>query len=273
MALETAVRQLSRWMDDPTGPHPRRAPVTAAHRRAQVQWSAVFGAANAALAAAPEWEDAHHLYGSALARAGWNAGPDRALEQARRDAAWLEVIRLAELIDARPEPEWRAGRLRAWADALEQVGRPTEAAAIRARPTPTPARPVEVRFGSDLVLTGIDSPTEARAGETVRVSYHWRLLDAVGHDYWVFLHVSGLPAKGRYDQPVGAFRYGVSQWAPGEQVRQTVELAIPADTPPGAYPMRVGVWFPSTGRRLRILASALPQARRAVTIGTLVVAP
>jgi hypothetical protein len=72
---------------------------------------------------------------------------------------------------------------------------------------------------------------------------------------------------------VGAFRYGVSQWAPGEQVRQTVELAIPADTPPGAYPMRVGVWFPSTGRRLRILASALPQARRAVTIGTLVVAP
>ncbi len=79
------------------------------------------------------------------------------------------------------------------------------------------------------------------------------------------------PGRGNYDQPVGGPAYGLSQWARGELVRQTVALAIPADTPPGAYPMRLGTWLPSTGRRLRVLSSDLPQARRAVTIGTLVV--
>jgi hypothetical protein len=46
---------------------------------------------------------------------------------------------------------------------------------------------------------------------------------------------------------------------------------VPPDTPPGVYPLRVGVWLPSTGRRLHIVKSDLPQARRAVTVGTLVV--
>lgn len=270
-ALASGIRGLDHWMDDPTGPHPSRAPATAAHRRAQVPWGATFGAINEALAAAPDWEEAHHLYGLALARTGWGAGPDRTLEQARSDGAWLEVIRLAELIDAAPDPEWRAGRLEAWALALERLGRTTEAAAVRARPAPAPARSVRVRFGPDLELTGIDGPPEARPGETVRVGYHWHLLGASAHDYWVFLHVPGLPGGPNYDKPVGG-GYGVSRWATGERVRQIVTLAIPADTPPGTYPMRLGVWFPSTGRRLRILASELPQARRAVTIGTVVVA-
>jgi hypothetical protein len=272
-ALASAGRALDRWMDDPTGPHPLRSPVTEAHRRAQVPWGAAFAAVNDALAAAPDWEAAHHLYGWALARAGWGVGPELALDRARQDGAWLEVIRLAELIDADPDSEWRAGRLEARAQALEQVGRSPEAAAVRARPAPTPARAVRVRFGPELELTGVDGPPEARPGETVRLSYHWRLLDATAHDYWVFLHVRGLPGGGNYDQPVGAFRYGVSRWARGERIRQTVSLTIPADTPPGTYPMRVGVWLPSTGRHLHVRVSDLPQARRAVTIGTLVVTP
>ena len=259
-------------MDDPTGPHPLRAPVTAEHRHAQVPWGRAFASVNDALAAAPDWEEAHHLYGWALARAGWGAGPERALEGARRAGAWLEVIRFAELIDPEPDPEWRAGRLEAWAQALDHLGRTTEAAAIRARPAPIPARPVRVRFGPDLELTGIDGPAAVRPGGTARMSYHWHLLDASTHDYWVFLHVRGLPAGRSHDQPVGAFRYGLSRWAPGERVRQSVTLAIPPDTPPGSYLLRLGVWLPSTGRRLRILSSDLPQARRAVTIGTLVVA-
>jgi hypothetical protein len=70
---------------------------------------------------------------------------------------------------------------------------------------------------------------------------------------------------------VGVPRYGPSRWATGERVRQTVTFTVPLDTPPGVYPMRVGVWLPSTGRRLRILSSDLPQVRRAVDLGGLVV--
>ena len=113
-ALDAAARELDHWMDDPTGPHPLRAPSTYEHRRAQVRWRSAFAATNQALAAAPEWEEAHALYGWALARAVWGQGLERTVDRARSDGAWLEVIRAAELIDAQPDATWRAaapGRL------------------------------------------------------------------------------------------------------------------------------------------------------------------
>jgi hypothetical protein len=271
VALSAATAELDRWMDDPTGPHPLRAPVTSEHRRAQVAWGRALAAANEALTAAPEWEAAHHLHGRALARAGLGAGLESTLELARANGAWHEVIHVAELMDTNPDAGWRAGRLAAWAEALEKLGRPAEATAIRARPEPSPARPARVLFGPDLELTGIDGPSEARAGDTVQVSYYWHLLDTTAYDYWVFSHLPGMPGNDGHDRPVGTPGHGLSRWASGERVRQTVTLTVPPDTPPGAYPLRVGVWLPSTGRRLRIVASDLPQARRAVTAGTLVV--
>ena len=268
-SLAAAAQGLDRWMDDPTGPHPLRAPMTAAHRRAQVPWGATFAAVNDALAAAPDWEAAHQLYGRALARAGWGAGPELALDQARRDGAWLEVLRIAALIDQRPEPEWRAGRVTAQVEALRQLGRPAEAAVVEARAEPVPDRRVRVQFGRSLELVGVDIPQQARPGETVRVGYHWRLLNPSAYDYWVFLHVRGLPRNDNHDQPVGADRYTVSQWAPAEQVFQTVAVTVPQDAPAGRYSLRVGVWLPPTGRRLHVLSSDLPQGRRGVMIGTL----
>jgi hypothetical protein len=103
----------------------------------------------------------------------------------------------------------------------------------------------------------------------VRLAYYWRLLEPTSYDYWVFLHVVGLPGGGNHDAIVGS--YGSSRWAAGERVRQTVTFTVPPDTAPGTYPLRVGVWLPSTGRRLHILASDVPQARRAASLGSLVV--
>ena len=103
----------------------------------------------------------------------------------------------------------------------------------------------------------------------MRLTYHWRLLQPTSYDYWVFLHVVGLPGGGNHDEIVG--KYGSSYWAAGERVRQTVTITVPPDTAAGTYPLRVGVWLPSTGRRLHILASDVPQARRVVTLGSLVV--
>jgi hypothetical protein len=268
--LSAAARELDHWMDDPTGPNPSRAPVTAEHRRAQVRWGAALTAANEALAAAPEWEAAHHTYARALSWAGWGRGPEWLLDRSDRDGAWQEVARLAELIAARPDAAWRAGRDAAWARALDHLGRSSEAAALRARPAPVPGRSVRIRFGKELELVGVDAPPVVRPGDTVRLAYHWRLLEPTAYDYWVFLHVAGLPGGGNHDGMVG--EYGSSNWAAGERVRQVVTFTVPADTAPGAYPLRVGVWLPWSGRRLHILASDVPQAHRAASLGSLVVA-
>ena len=253
-ALDAATRELDHWMDDPTGPHPLRAPSTYEHRRAQVRWRSAFAATNQALAAAPEWEEAHALYGWALARAAWGQGLERTLDRARSDGAWLEVTRVAELIDAQPDATWRAARLAAWTEALEQLGRSAEAATVRARPEPMPTRSVRIRFGHDLELTGVDAPPGSPAGRDGADELLLAPPGAPPPSTTGPSSTSGVwPAAGTT----------ISSWAPmgphtgrpGERVRQTVTITVPPATPPGTYPLRVGVWIPSTGRRLHILAS------------------
>jgi hypothetical protein len=50
-----------------------------------------------------------------------------------------------------------------------------------------------------------------------------------------------------------------------------VTFRVPPDTPPGAYPLRAGVWLPWTGKQLRASAPDLPIVHRAVVIGRLTV--
>jgi hypothetical protein len=270
-AAAAAERQLDHWMDDPDGPHPIRAPVTYEHRRAQVPWKAVFEESNRALALAPDWEGAHQLYGRALARAGWLDALDADVERAAADQAWAEVVRWAEEADAIPEGLWRRGRLTRWAEALDRLGRPDAAAAIRQRSTPVPAIPVRIPFGDALELIGVDLPGAARPGDVVTLAYHWRLVQPLRHDYWAFLHVRGLKGMPQPDQPIGAPHFGTSQWSVNEEVRQSVTFRVPPNTSPGVYPLHMGVWLPWTGKQLRADAGDLPVVRRAVMIGRLIV--
>jgi hypothetical protein len=38
-----------------------------------------------------------------------------------------------------------------------------------------------------------------------RLAYHWRLVEPTSYDYWVFLHVVGLPGGGNHDEIVGSY--------------------------------------------------------------------
>jgi hypothetical protein len=273
LAAAAAQRHLDHWMDDPDGPHPLRAPVTYEHRRAQVPWKVVFEESNRALALAPDWEGAHQLYGRALARAGWLDTMDADVERAAADQAWGEVVRWAEEADANPEGLWRRGRFVRWAAALDRLGRPDAAAAVRLRPPPVPSHPIQISFGDAIQLVGVDLPDAARPGDTVTLRYHWRLLQPQRHDYWAFLHVRGFKEIPQPDQPIGAPRFGTSQWGVNEEVRQSVTFRVPPDTPSGVYPLHMGVWLPWTGKQLRADAGDLPVVRRAVVIGRLTVGP
>jgi hypothetical protein len=268
MAETVASRELDHWMDDPEGPNPIRAPVTYAHRRAQVPWATALAEAARALALAPEWEDAHNLYGQALARSGWSETFDVDVEWAAADGAWEEVVRWAEAADAVPEGLWRRRRLAWWARALDELGHPDEAAAIRQRPAPAPEIPTKIRFGEALELLGVDIPREVRAGDTITVRYHWRLVQSLRYNYWAFLHIRGLHNLPNQDQPIGAWDFGTSQWTPGEEVRQSVTFRLPPDTAPGDYPLHTGVWLPWTGKQLHAVTK-LPVVRRAVVVGSL----
>jgi hypothetical protein len=175
------------------------------------------------------------------------------------------------MADTQPEGLWRRGRMERWAQALDRLGQNDAAAAIRSRPAPAPALPTKIRFGDALDLVGVDLPQEVRPGDVATVRFHWRLAQPLRQDYWAFLHVRGLKKKLNQDQLIGARSFGTSVWASGEEVRQSVTFRVPADTPPGRYPLHTGVWLPWTGKQLHA-ETDLPIKRRAVVVGSLTVA-
>jgi dolichol-phosphate mannosyltransferase len=273
-ALAEARQALAHWMDDPGGPHPKRAPVTHAHRRAQVQWATVFDAANRALAAAPEWEEAHELYGSALALSAWSSVPDLAVRQAQADHAWTEVLRWAEVADAEHPELWRSGRIEARAEALDALGRRDEAAAVRAAGAGRPPAAFHVAFGDEIEIIGLDMPAFVHAGDVVPIRWTWRALRAMRDDYAVVVYLDHETTHRRFGDAWklgGAF--GTSVWMSGERVEHRVALQVPPDATRGSYRVHVVVRPVHATRPLRLTAlEGRHGGRYTARLGTLTVA-
>jgi hypothetical protein len=88
-----------------------------------------------------------------------------------------------------------------------------------------------------------------RAGETVLITLLWQAIRRPDAGYTVFVHLTrpdgsvisqhdGLPANGA--RPTDT-------WSPGDQISDDHQFSIPADTPPGEYWLRVGM-YDSSGR-------------------------
>jgi hypothetical protein len=278
-ALDEAARGLAHWADDPTGPHPRRAPVTLVHRQGQVPWATVFAGIDRAIRLAPDWTEPQHLYAQALARWGWNPlRLDLAVERARHDQAWGEVLRWAAAAAESRPGLWRSGRDEARIEALEQLGEPAAAAQARADLSAAaaarrPVRPREAWFADLLQLTGVDLPDRARPGERIPVRYTWRLSRPAGQDYGGLLRFDGARRQFSHDFVLGG-RYPTGSWREGEQVQETLAVTVPADTPAGAYDVTLGVRLASTGRALAVSRTTLPvHHRHIVVVGRLIVEP
>jgi hypothetical protein len=274
-ALLEAREALAHWKDDPGGPHPSRAPVTYAHRRAQVPWATVFAAAHRATDAAPEWEEAHELYGYALWLSRWSPVADRAVQQAWADRAWTEVLRWADLADVQEPAVWRSGRAAARAVALEALGRSGEAAAARAAVAGRPS-PFHITFGDEVELLALDAPATAHPGETVMIRWAWRALRPMRDNYSGVLHLDrdGAGARFSHAQRLG-HAFGSSSWTVGERVEESVTLTIPPEAAPGTYRVHVEILVPHSKRHPRVSDPDHPASDRYTTaaLATLTVAP
>ncbi|HEY3111982.1 MAG TPA: hypothetical protein VGL23_24725, partial [Chloroflexota bacterium] len=111
------------------------------------------------------------------------------------------------------------------------VGRPT------AEP-PGPAVRLDRRFGDRLALDGYTL-------EGGTLSLRWRALREVDGDYTLFLHLLDRAGKlvGQADAPPPR---PTTTWLPGEAVPD--RRALPSA--PGAVALAIGLYDPSTGRRL-----------------------
>jgi hypothetical protein len=106
-----------------------------------------------------------------------------------------------------------------------------------------------------------------QAGDLVGLTLYWQTLDRVP-DYTVFVHV--LDAAGQLraqrDGPPMNGRYPTSNWLPHQPVEDRVDLALPADLPPGDYSIVVGMYEPATGQRLAVRAAGGEVPNQAVVL-------
>jgi hypothetical protein len=119
--------------------------------------------------------------------------------------------------------------------------------------TPPAAKRVGAIFGDAVQLLGVDwSPQRPRPGDSVDVSFYYRVLDDVDEDYKVFVHVDDhggrsdringdhWPADGRY--PTGA-------WRRGEVIRDRWSFKVPSYYSGSALDMWTGFYQPGKDDR------------------------
>jgi hypothetical protein len=133
-----------------------------------------------------------------------------------------------------------------------QVGQVTVSEGTCTFPVPAGAVEVNALFGDDLRLLGYQ---QAREGDQLALTLHWRSERRMESDYMVFVHVfdpvSGLRAAQDDSMPL-RWTYPTTFWEPGEVVRDEIPLSL-EEAPAGVYGIVVGVYDPTTMERLLVI--------------------
>jgi hypothetical protein len=121
---------------------------------------------------------------------------------------------------------------------------------VRTEPGPI-SHPAGASFDGQIELLGYDAAP--RDGELV-VTLHWRSSQLPDADYTVFVHLldSDGQVVSQHDGPPQDGAYPTSTWDAGEVVMDVHTLSLPQDLPPGRYSLRVGLYLPDSGERLRV---------------------
>lgn len=136
--------------------------------------------------------------------------------------------------------------------------------------SPVPTRRIEARLDGKVRLLGYDAPRRARAGERLPIMLYWQPMAAIDHHYNVFVHVEvpGQPIWAQSDGIPGCGSMPTTVWESGATVIDGHSLSLHPSTPPGTYPLLVGLYDPMTGERLRVEGRNASESWNAVTLGT-----
>jgi hypothetical protein len=143
---------------------------------------------------------------------------------------------------------------------------------------PPPSQPVEDgNLGGLARLAGYDPPPplQATVGTTLPLTLTWEATGAFKEDYKVFLHLAAAdktPLAQVDRQPLDG-DYATTFWDVGQRLADPYLLAIPPNLPPGEYELLVGMYLPSTGDRLPVLAQDGSVLGDSISLGTVEVLP
>jgi hypothetical protein len=118
--------------------------------------------------------------------------------------------------------------------------------------------PTSCTFGDAFEMVGADFPATVRRPGTIPVSLYFRVNKRLAGSYWrIFVHADapGWPRLSVDSFPLnGAFP--TSLWSPGEYIRGTYEVNVPAPTPPETYTLSVSFYSGAEDKNLKITSCA-----------------
>ena len=126
-----------------------------------------------------------------------------------------------------------------------------EVTVVRPEPSP-PMQPALATFGPLALIEAKSPATTVAPGGQIPVELLWQAADAPGEPLVVVTQLqdaAGRVAAGLEAQPLDG-RYPTQNWAAGELVRDRHTLSLPADLPPGAYRLIVGLYRAADRTRL-----------------------
>ncbi|MBE7470272.1 MAG: glycosyltransferase family 39 protein [Anaerolineales bacterium] len=120
-----------------------------------------------------------------------------------------------------------------------------------------PSQPVMTQFGSAIQFLGYDLPVSTVApGETLYLNLYWQALQPPSDNYRAFAHLTdGANLWGQQDDNP-ACRLPTSIWRTGQRGLGQFRLPVKAETPPGRYPLIIGLYQADTLERLKITAGS-----------------
>ncbi|GAB4480675.1 MAG: glycosyltransferase family 39 protein [Anaerolineae bacterium] len=138
--------------------------------------------------------------------------------------------------------------------------------------------PLEVTFEGvaalrGYTLTGLVSEGGPGPGDRVVVTLFWEPIDRTLANLTVFVHLlgppraDGSPLWAQDDHPPQRGHTSTTLWEPGRLLRDTYQIEIPADAPPGSYQIVTGFYDPMTGERVTEISGAgqpIPGAARLI---------
>ncbi|MFQ6057600.1 MAG: glycosyltransferase family 39 protein [Anaerolineae bacterium] len=113
-----------------------------------------------------------------------------------------------------------------------------------------------LNFADQLELVGYDLDRKrVQAGEMLNLKLYWQAQRDLDRDYTAFTHLlsQGEHIYGQLDRRLGGDFYPSSRWPVGEVVQEEYPIVVLPGTPPGRYPLEVGLYLRSTMERLPIL--------------------
>ena len=114
-------------------------------------------------------------------------------------------------------------------------------------------QPLEVNLENKVKLVGYNLDNgQLRPGDVLLLTLYWQGITKMQEDYKVFVHLETNRIWGQEDHVPACGTRPTTTWQPGEVIVDRYSLLIAPHTPAGRYPILVGLYEPSTVRRMKI---------------------